>query len=196
MKEHKFDNNSFIGGWYIDEKICDDIIKYFKDNSHLTFNGSVGSLKQEGFYQDKKVKESKEMLVQPNRWDIPFKRYRESLQKCLLKYIDKYYVVNQLDKFDIREDINIQYYKKNQGYKTWHYENDGFQNRQKRVLVFMTYLNNVEDGGTEFHFQNTTTPAKKGLTLIWPAYFTHTHRGQISKTKEKYIITGWYSNEN
>ena len=88
------------------------------------------------------------------------------------------------------------HYKKNQGYKTWHYENDGFQNRQKRVLVFMTYLNNVEDGGTEFHFQNTTTPAKKGLTLIWPAYFTHTHRGQISKTKEKYIITGWYSNEN
>ena len=39
----------------------------------------VASLKQEGFYQDKKVKESKEMLVQPNRWDIPFKRYREKM---------------------------------------------------------------------------------------------------------------------
>ena len=55
----------------------------------------------------------------------------------------------------------------------------------------MTYLNDVKDGGTEFLHQNITTPAKKGLTLIWPAFWTHTHRGVISKTKEKYIVTGW-----
>ena len=57
----------------------------------------------------------------------------------------------------------------------------------------MTYLNDVENGGTEFKFQNITTPAKKGLTLIWPAGWTHVHRGQISNKKEKYIITGWYA---
>ena len=56
----------------------------------------------------------------------------------------------------------------------------------------MTYLNDVEDGGTEFKYQNLTTPAKKGLTLIWPVYWTHTHRGQISNTKTKYITTGWF----
>ena len=60
-----------------------------------------------------------------------------------------------------------------------------------RALVFMTYLNDVEDGGTEFLHQNVYTPAKKGLTLIWPAYWTHTHRGVVSKLKEKYIVTGW-----
>ena len=43
----------------------------------------------------------------------------------------------------------------------------------------------------KFLHQNITTPAKKGLTLIWPAFWTHTHRGVISKTKEKYIVTGW-----
>jgi len=26
---------------------------------------------------------------------------------------------------------------------------------------------------------------------MWPSDFTHTHRGIISKTKEKYILTGW-----
>ena len=57
----------------------------------------------------------------------------------------------------------------------------------------MTYLNSVEDGGTEFKYQNLITPAKKGLTLIWPAQWTHTHRGQISGTKEKYIVTGWFN---
>ena len=59
----------------------------------------------------------------------------------------------------------------------------------------MTYLNDVDDGGTEFLYQNLITPAEKGLTLIWPAGFTHTHRGVVSQTKTKYIATGWYSIE-
>ena len=57
----------------------------------------------------------------------------------------------------------------------------------------MTYLNDVEDGGTEFYYQKLKTKAKKGLTLIWPTDFTHTHRGIVSKTKEKYIVTGWFT---
>ena len=32
---------------------------------------------------------------------------------------------------------------------------------------------------------------KRGVTLIWPAPWTHTHRGQISLTHEKTIVTGW-----
>ena len=55
----------------------------------------------------------------------------------------------------------------------------------------MTYLNDVEDGGTEFLNQKCEVKARKNLTLIWPADWTHTHRGVISQTKEKTIITGW-----
>ena len=62
-----------------------------------------------------------------------------------------------------------------------------------RLLVFMTYLNDVDDGGTDFLYQNLTTQAKKGKTIIWPAEWTHTHKGQISEKKEKYIETGWYN---
>ena len=57
----------------------------------------------------------------------------------------------------------------------------------------MTYLNDVPDGGTKFPSQSFIAPAEKGLTLIWPAEWTHAHVGQISPTNEKYIITGWYS---
>ena len=60
----------------------------------------------------------------------------------------------------------------------------------------MTYLNDVKDGGTEFLYQNLKTKAEKGLTLIWPSAWTHTHKGIISPTKEKYIITGWYAFES
>jgi len=62
-----------------------------------------------------------------------------------------------------------------------------------RLFAFMTYLNDVPDGGTEFLYQNMTVRAEKGLTLIWPSAWTHMHRGRVSNTKEKYIITGWYS---
>ena len=57
----------------------------------------------------------------------------------------------------------------------------------------MTYLNDVPDGGTIFADQDIIIPAKKGLTLIWPAGFTHIHKGQITEKHEKQIVTGWYS---
>jgi hypothetical protein len=58
----------------------------------------------------------------------------------------------------------------------------------------MTYLNTVTDqGGTEFLHQNLTVNAEQGKTLIWPADWTYTHRGVISPTQEKYIITGWFN---
>ena len=62
-----------------------------------------------------------------------------------------------------------------------------------RHLVFMTYLNDVPDGGTEWYYQDLKLPAEKGLTILWPADWTHTHRGIISMSTTKYIITGWYS---
>ena len=61
-----------------------------------------------------------------------------------------------------------------------------------RYLVFATYLNTVEDqGGTAFKYQDLTIKAEKGLTMIWPSDFPFTHRGVISPTEEKFIVTGW-----
>jgi hypothetical protein len=58
----------------------------------------------------------------------------------------------------------------------------------------MTYLNDVtDDGETEFYYQQVKFQPKKGLTVIWPADWTHTHRGIASMTQDKYIVTGWYN---
>jgi hypothetical protein len=58
----------------------------------------------------------------------------------------------------------------------------------------MTYLNDVnDDGETEFYYQNLKIKPQKGKTVIWPADWTHTHRGITSPTQEKYIITGWFN---
>ena len=79
------------------------------------------------------------------------------------------------------------------GFYKWHMENGGVGNSKFRHLVFMTYLNTLNNAGTEFYYQKTTTPCEKGLTIIWPSAWTHTHKGVINNDGEKYIITGWYS---
>ena len=57
----------------------------------------------------------------------------------------------------------------------------------------MAYLNTVKDGGgTEFPFQNKIFSANKGDLIVWPAGFTHPHKGIVSLTEEKYIVTGWF----
>jgi hypothetical protein len=56
----------------------------------------------------------------------------------------------------------------------------------------MLYLNDVEDGGeTEFLYQRMRVKPKQGTLLIWPAGFTHTHRGNPPLSNNKYVITGW-----
>ena len=87
----------------------------------------------------------------------------------------------------------IQKYPLNGGFHQWHCErSSSLHPSVSRHLVYMTYLNDVEDGGeTEFFYQKIKVKPEKGLTIIWPADWTHTHRGISSKTETKYIITGW-----
>jgi len=186
VKKFKIDKNHCIGGWFIPEKICDDLINFF----HLNINHAHDGTTFKGVNKSKK--DSKDLMIEANYRHELIMPYRIELQKCLEKYVKKYPIVGDLNRFNVREDYGIQYYKKNGGFKTWHCERAGID-QGSRVLVFMTYLNTVKDGGTIFKYQNITTPCIKGLTLIWPTDFTHLHKGQISKTQEKYIITGWYN---
>ena len=190
LEHNIFSKESFIGGWFCEEKLCDKLIDYYEENSILHEQGVIANTEQKYFY-DKDKKDSVDLKIHHDHLGQPFLDYRSHLQDCLLSYIDKYEYVNKMDSFNINEPYNIQKYPIGGGFKKWHFENAIADNKQ-RCLVFMTYLNTVEDGGTEFKYQNITAPAIKGLTLIWPAYWTHTHKGQISNTKEKIIVTGWY----
>jgi hypothetical protein len=61
-----------------------------------------------------------------------------------------------------------------------------------RTLLFMFYLNDVAEGGhTEFFYQQRAIQPKAGRMVIAPAYFTHTHRGCVPVSGDKYILTSW-----
>jgi len=78
-----------------------------------------------------------------------------------------------------------------EGYHIWHFESDSIH-LCNRLLTWMVYLNDVEEGGeTEFLYQSMRVKPKQGTLLIWPAAFTHTHRGNPPLSNEKYIVTGW-----
>lgn len=187
MKEEKFKLDSFIGGFYINPKICDDLILFFKKNKD---KHQIGNTYKKDLTNEK-IKDSIEIgLHAGEKVLLP---YNTELQKCLNKYTKKYPEINgNLAGFSSAiEEYNIQKYKPKKGFYAWHTERIN-KNTSNRVLVFMTYLNDVKNGGTEFKYQKIKTQAKKGLTLIWPTDFTHTHRGVIAN-QTKYIITGWFN---
>ena len=140
---------------------------------------------------DKDAKDSFELSIGVGNNDEPFREYRQTIQDLIRLYCKKYEEMDNTAYFGIGEKYNLQKYPIGGGFKVWHCENDFKSFNYDRCLVFMTYLNDVEDGGTSFKYQNINMPAKKGLTVLWPAYWTHTHKGVISFTKEKYIATGW-----
>jgi hypothetical protein len=92
--------------------------------------------------------------------------------------------------------INIQKYAKGiGGYYYWHseiYPRDPSAETLHRVLFFIFYLNDVEVGGeTEFLYQNKKIKTSLGSMVIAPAGFTHTHKGCIPVSCDKYILTSW-----
>lgn len=77
------------------------------------------------------------------------------------------------------------------GYSVWHAE-QGDRDAATRALVWMVYLNTVEDGGeTEFLHQKIKIKPTRGTLVLWPASYTHVHRGNPPYSEEKYIVTGW-----
>ena len=77
------------------------------------------------------------------------------------------------------------------GFHNWHYENTGLQ-VSARKLVIQLYLNTIEEGGeTEFLYINKRIKAEQGRLIIFPASFTHTHRGNPPIGQDKYIVSTW-----
>ena len=181
----------FACGWFLEDlTVCDDLIHYHR----LSPNKTEGCLyNNDSLNIDKSQKDSVDvpMDAYTNENFLP---YFMQLEKVLKKYVERFPTCSEsVSRWNIDRHVSLQYYPVGGGFKKWHCERGDYAKTGARHLTFMTYLNDVEDGGTEFVNQNFTMPAKKGLTVFFPTDWTYTHRGQVSETSEKYIITGWYS---
>ena len=183
-------NPHFIGSWTLEPfSICEDLISYFELNLAKQKKGST--LKG----VNPNLKDSIDITIKPKEIILPgneaFKAYFEALFQCYKNYIEEWPFLKDLaQKLEIGY-LNLQRYKPGQHFKKIHTERSSIDTSH-RVFAFMTYLNDVEEGGeTYFSHYDLEIQPRKGLTLIWPAEWTHAHRGNILKTGSKYIITGW-----
>ena len=90
--------------------------------------------------------------------------------------------------------FNIQHYAPGEGFKRWHCDwtiSDEATEPVHRVLAWILYCNDVDNAGTEFHWQEHHEPAERGKLVIFPAGPSHIHRGRVNANDSKLIASGW-----
>ncbi len=180
---------TFIGSWIIENQLCDQLVSYYENNQIKQYQGVTSK----GI--DLNIKVRKDISINPKEISQPgneiFDEYFQALFECYKDYNDQWpFLATMISKLDIGR-FNIGKYLPGQHFKVIHTERSSLKTLH-RLFAFMTYLNDVDEGGaTEFTHYDLSVKPKKGLTLIWPAEWTHAHRGNILLSGSKYIITGW-----
>jgi hypothetical protein len=118
----------------------------------------------------------------------------DGLQRCYDDYTEKYSTLRNTG--NIRATVmKMQRTGPGGGYHVWHAE-QGPADHAKRVVVYMLYLNSLapEDGAeTEFLYQKKRFNPTENMMVLWPAAYTHAHRGNpVLGETYKYIVTGWF----
>lgn len=105
-------------------------------------------------------------------------------------YLKHYSVLGETGPHQIRS-MKIQKTLPGQGYHVWHFESDGSKSSD-RICAWGLYLNTISEGGeTEFLYQKKRITAVEGRLVLWPAGYTHVHRGNPPLSGKKYLLTGW-----
>ena len=191
--------DQFIGHYpgTVSPEKCNIIINYFEQMVELQKN--YNRQQSEGVYQtikkDDSISSGMPKVVDQNSYfivgntDPTAEIVQEELSYCFNDYVDTFDVLKN-------HPMMAMYHKVQKtlpqgGYHIWHCEQGGGAH-MRRMLVYTLYLNDVEEGGeTEFLYQQKRYPARKGDICIFPAHFTHPHRGNPPLSGEKYIMTGW-----
>ena len=170
---------------------CEKIIQYFKSAEE----GGMTKSRQEQDNVDKLSKDDSAIFLpslpmQHTQQDLMTEFNYRLWEKCYSEYANKYTILNTCSQHQ-SYTMKIQKTKPGQGYHLWHCES-GNRETSNRVLTWTVYLNDeFEAGETEFLYQQYRYKPQQGDVIIFPAAYTHTHRGNPPIGGDKYIITGW-----
>jgi hypothetical protein len=174
----------------IDKEICQQIINCF-ENSNLKYDGCIrsgGILKNVKDTTDLHFREEPQMFT-----EIDNILYNE-LNKNVYQYINNINnkcITLMCDQFT-DSGFQIQKYIKNTGKYIYHNDTEiKYEEKRHRILTYLWYLNDVDEGGeTEFFGSHRIKP-KCGKFILFPACWTFPHCGKTPISTDKYIITGW-----
>ena len=171
----------FIFEGKIDPRICDNLLNFYETCTYVnkrSYQATPNANVMEGGVFRGHGKSSTDlhlhMMFCENEWCL--KEYFDSMDKVLDSFFDEYEYAGGLES-RFSDGFNIQRYAPGEGYTVWHFERSSGVDHKDRAFVWMTYLTDNPDGGTEWLYQDKYVAAEKGKTVIWPAEWTHTHRG-------------------
>lgn len=180
----------------IPDILCDDIIKRFESICDEHQDGRILS------GVDKEIKDTKDFVIPKNNkyWkDIEHFLYNE-LYRNLKEYSNILTIKDESIGYIKKYITNaghistnlflIQKYIKNEGKYIYHHDHT-IEGEQQRIITFLWYLNDVNDGGETEFFGNYRIKPEKGKLILFPASWCFPHCGLMPKSSNKYIITGW-----
>ena len=177
---------------------CERIIDYFNhdDRRHrgMVIGGEDGDIIEA-------VKQSTDLYIHfGDMWCHEYDNKYNNIILPAVKYainqwVEEHRFLTTMPSFTSYESYNIQHYKDGEGYFSLHCECQPDASSERfiyRMGAWMIYLNDAESG-TEFPYQEMILQPKQGVCTVWPAYWTHPHKGVTPNRGDKYIATGWVS---
>jgi hypothetical protein len=185
---------NFVGQFNdtLSQEECQGIIDYFEELNklNLTSDRMVSENVQKHVKND-----STAFLLQPqvlslHKTNLLLQGFLTVFWHCYNLYASEFSILGESESHTIKS-IRLQKTLPGGGYHNWHFE-ASTSLTSNRVLAWILYLNDVEEGGeTEFLYLRKRISPKAGTLIMWPAGFTHAHRGNPPLVSEKYILTGW-----
>jgi hypothetical protein len=173
---------------------CQEMIRYYDEMDALDLvidhkkYGDTGKLSHKR--KDATVFMFEEDVFYLNRTHHTLINFLPKFWPAYEDYILEYSILKGAAKHGIRS-IRAQKTPVGGGFHEWHFETDTHE-VSSRIITWMIFLNDVEEGGeTEFLYYPKRVKPKAGRLVIWPAGFTHAHRGNPPISNTKYILTGW-----
>jgi len=190
------DSDTFIGVWdtVFTEAECNQIITRFDELCENSFtsrhDGGAPQMGHEQFEQGALLRKDTALFF--DHVSVPHnKLIQERIGKCMEEYVGTY--PGLADMGLISYVCKVQKTPPKGGFHVWHCEHGPDISNFRRIAVWILYLSSHEnDGETEFLQQGIRVAPQAGRVVIWPAGFTHPHRGNPVYDKDKYIATGWF----
>ena len=174
----------------LDDETCDKFVKWFEElsNHNITMPSTADA---NGMRLNSRNDEVVSVPI-----GIPMDHFPKDelviplwskVSTCLNEYADEHIIDGSL----LSHTFKVHRVKPKGGYHTWHSEHSYVE--PYRVLAWHLTIEAPESGGeTEFLFQSLKVPPILGQLVIWPAAFTHKHRGNPPLKGQKTYITGWF----
>jgi hypothetical protein len=198
----------YINKKSLSSEVCRDLIELF-ENEERKYDGVTHGGMQ------KNIKDTKDFVIPDNepKWYKYYHLFHGEILRNVHKYVN---ILNENPSFknENQNTTNIfkhfqnskishggfmlQRYILNKGRYVYHHDfsvND--TNKKHRIITYLWYLNDVEEGGeTDFPDINIKVKPETGKLVLFPATWDFPHCGKMPISSNKYIVTGWLYIDN